>query len=544
MPAARAVVRERQERCSEVMRRPLLLSGFMASGKSALGRLVAERSGRELIDLDTRIERRAGRSVSEIFAERGESAFRALEAEALGELLDAAQPAVVALGGGALLARSQRLRAIDAAVVVTLTASLEETLRRAERQPGQRPLLDGADARARVESLLELRAPAYAECHATLDTTTGSPEALAERLLEIWRRDGVGVASGEHSYSVEIGSSIALEGVRSWASRATLVLLISDTNVAPLHAAPLLEALGGPGKVDRIELPAGEAHKTLSTVESIWRRASALGADRSSLFVGLGGGVVTDIAGFAAAGWMRGVRWVGIPTTLLAMVDASVGGKTAVDLGQAKNCVGAFWQPSQVFCDVSYSATEPGRGSSALSEVVKTALIGDPPLLDYMEQNVARVLARDPEVITELVRRCVRVKARVVGEDARELGFRAALNLGHTFGHALESVAGFERLSHGEAISLGLVAALRVGQRLGVTPSGLAERVTALLERLALPTDLSREPLAEAAKLIGLDKKRRGKSVKFVLVRAAGSIEFRSLELAELERIAPDLARA
>jgi 3-dehydroquinate synthetase len=138
----------------------------------------------------------------------------------------------------------------------------------------------------------------------------------------------------------------------------------------------------------------------------------------------------------------------------------------------------------------------------------------------------------------------VRVKARVVGEDARELGFRAALNLGHTFGHALESVAGFERLSHGEAISLGLVAALRVGQRLGVTPSGLAERVTALLERLALPTDLSREPLAEAAKLIGLDKKRRGKSVKFVLVRAAGSIEFRSLELAELERIAPDLARA
>jgi shikimate kinase / 3-dehydroquinate synthase len=515
----------------------------MGTGKSTLGRLVAQRSGHELVDLDALIERRAGRRVSEIFAERGEAAFRALESEALAELLAAAQPVVVALGGGALLSRSQRLRAMDAAVVVTLTASVEETLRRSELQPGQRPLLDSADARSRIESLLESRALAYAECHQSLDTTSAAPEALVARLLEIWRRDGVGVASGEASYSVEIGSGIALDGVRPWAAAATRVLLISDQNVAPLHAAPLLEALGGAGKVDLIELPAGEAHKTLATVERIWQRASALGADRSSLFVGLGGGVVTDITGFAAASWMRGVRWVGIPTTLLAMVDASVGGKTAVDLGQAKNCVGAFWQPSQVFCDVAFSVTEPVRGNTALSEVVKTALIGDPPLLAYIEQNVARVLGRDPEVIEELVRRCVRVKARVVGEDARELGYRAALNLGHTIGHALESVSGFDRLSHGEAVSLGLVAALRVGQQLGVTPAGLVQRVTILLERLGLPTDLSREPLAEAAKLIGLDKKRKGKSVKFVLVRDAGGIEFRALPLEELERMASTLGR-
>ncbi|HTV23359.1 MAG TPA: 3-dehydroquinate synthase family protein, partial [Polyangiaceae bacterium] len=224
-------------------------------------------------------------------------------------------------------------------------------------------------------------------------------------------------------------------------------------------------------------------------------------------------------------------------------VDASVGGKTAVDLGQAKNCVGAFWQPSQVFCDVAFSVTEPARGNTALSEVVKTALIGDAPLLDYLEQHASRVCARDPEVITEIVRRCVRVKARVVSEDAREQGFRAALNLGHTFGHALEAVAGFDRLTHGEAISLGLVAALRVGERLGVTTRPLTQRVTTLLERLGLPTDLSREPLAPAAALIGLDKKRKGSGVKFVLARDAGHIEFRSLELRELERMAPDLAR-
>jgi shikimate kinase len=204
----------------------------MASGKSALGRLVAERAGLELVDLDAQIERRAGRSVSQIFAEQGEAAFRALEADALGELLRAARPAVVALGGGALLARAQRLRAMDAAVVVTLTASVEETLRRAKRQPGQRPLLDGPNARERIEGLLELRAPAYAECHASLDTTSAAPEVLADRLLEIWRRDAVGVASGEHSYSVQIGSSIALDGARAWASRATRVLLVSDTSAA------------------------------------------------------------------------------------------------------------------------------------------------------------------------------------------------------------------------------------------------------------------------------------------------------------------------
>jgi shikimate kinase / 3-dehydroquinate synthase len=526
------------------MRRPLLLNGFMASGKTTLGRRVAARAGREFLDLDALIEARTGQRVSEIFASRGEPAFRQLEAEALEEILAAGRPTVVALGGGALLSRARRLRAIDAAVVVTLSVSSEEIVRRCAGEPGQRPLLDGADAMQRVESLLELRAPAYAECHAQIEATREAPDVLVERVLDVWQRDGIGVAAGEQSYAVEIGPNIAQSGIARWSESASRVLLVSDSNVAPLHGPALIAALGGETKVETVELPAGEAHKTLASVETIWRRASAIGADRSTLFVGLGGGVVTDIAGFAAAGWMRGVRWVGIPTTLLAMVDASVGGKTAVDLGQAKNCVGAFWQPSHVFCDVAYSRTEPVRGNSALSEVVKTALIGDPALLDALETNAERVLARDPDVISEIVRRCVRVKARVVGEDAREQGFRAALNLGHTFGHALEAVAGYDRLSHGEAISLGLIAALRLGSRLGVTRRELAERVTALLERLGLPTDLSNEPLERAAALIGLDKKRRGSSVKFVLVRAPGEILFRTLELRELERVAAELAHA
>jgi shikimate kinase/3-dehydroquinate synthase len=525
------------------MLRPLLLNGFMASGKSTVGRLIAERAGCPFVDLDERVEARAGLRVAEIFAQHGERSFRQWEAEALQEVLEAGRREVVALGGGALLVRARRLQALDRAVVVGLSVDADEVLRRAAAQPGQRPLLAGGNPAEHVEQLLEERAGAYAECHARLETAGRTPEELAARALELWQRDGVAVAAGEHSYQVEIGAGFASQRLAEWTRGRSRVLLISDRNVAPLHAERVREALGGNQHVELIELPAGEMYKTLATVESIWKRASALSADRSSLFVGLGGGVVTDITGFAAASWMRGVPWLALPTTLLSMVDASVGGKTAVDLGQAKNCVGAFWQPSAVFCDVDYCATEPARGLTALSEVVKTALIGDPGLLELVEQKSAAVLRREPGVTAELVRRSIRVKARVVGQDAREQGIRAALNLGHTFGHALEAAAGFDRLSHGEAISLGLVAALRLGQRLAVTSEQLVARVTRLLARLGLPTNLREEPLEQAAELLQLDKKKRGKRIKFVLVREPGQIEFRNLEIGELVRLSGDLAR-
>jgi shikimate kinase/3-dehydroquinate synthase len=248
---------------------------------------------------------------------------------------------------------------------------------------------------------------------------------------------------------------------------------------------------------------------------------------------------VTDITGFAAATFMRGIRWVALPTTLLAMVDASVGGKTGVDLGQGKNTVGAFWQPAGVLCDCDLEATEPERGYvSALAEVVKTALIGDAELFDLVERQAAGVRARSPELVAEMVRRCVRVKARIVGLDERESGLRAVLNLGHTLGHAFEAAAGFDRLTHGEAVSLGLVAALRVGEALGETPKALRERTVQLLDSFGLPTDLAREPIEQAVALVALDKKRTGKSIRFVVAKAPGAVELRDLPLADLERVA------
>jgi shikimate kinase/3-dehydroquinate synthase len=516
----------------------------MATGKSTVGRLLAERVGSPFIDLDARLEARLGTKIPEFFARRGEAAFRAEERSELARILAEARdgaPPVVALGGGALLARDARLDAIDRAVVVTLSASPAEIARRAGARSG-RPLLDAPDPAQRALELLAQRRPAYVEAHAVLATDGRTPEQVAEAALVEWRRDAIAVAAGEHSYVVEVGRGL-LPRLGELAAGASIPLFVSDRNVEPLHGVAARSALGAPARqVAEIILSAGEREKHVGSVEQIWRAALAAGADRRSVFVGLGGGVVTDMTGFAAATYLRGVRWIGVPTTLLAMVDASVGGKTGVDLEQAKNAVGAFWQPRGVLCDAELEATEPARGyTSALAEVVKTAIIGDKELFELLEGEQAAVRARRADIVSEMVRRSVRVKARIVGLDERESGLRAVLNLGHTLGHALEAEAGFERLTHGEAVSLGLVAALRIGAELGQTPRSLVERVGRLLATLGLPTDLGREPVRAATELISLDKKRAGSRVRFVVARDLGDVDTLDLELAELSAIARNL---
>jgi 3-dehydroquinate synthetase len=242
---------------------------------------------------------------------------------------------------------------------------------------------------------------------------------------------------------------------------------------------------------------------------------------------------------------MRGVPWVSASTNLQGMVDASVGGKTAVDLPGAKNCVGAFWQPLRVLCDVRHLSSEPERSyRGALSEVIKTALIGDAALLELLEQEAEAVLARDLDLLARVVRRCIAVKANIVSRDEREGSLRAALNLGHTLGHALESYGGYGHLTHGEAVSLGLVAALGIGQRLGVGSAELSQRVVGLLTRFGLPVNLAEQPLREAASLVVNDKKKSGAHVRFVLCQEPGRIEFRSLEVAELVGLAGALVAA
>ncbi len=314
----------------------------MASGKSTVGPLLAERAGVPLVDLDAAVEQRAGKPIAELFRSQGEAAFRKLERELLLAELEDPTPRVLAVGGGALMSRSIRLCALEATVVVTLDAPFEALRERAAGST-HRPLFDES-----ARELFEARAAAYAEAHARVDATR-PPAQVVDAVLDVWEREPVCVAAGLRSYSVDVGADIVVERAVAATQGATSVLLVSDINVAPLHASPVRAALEASGRrPTSLLLPAGEEHKTLGSLERVWQAAHDARLDRRGMVLALGGGVVTDIAGFAASGWLRGVRWAALPSTLLAMVDASVGGKTAVDFGVAKNAVGAFWQPGAV----------------------------------------------------------------------------------------------------------------------------------------------------------------------------------------------------
>jgi len=340
----------------------------------------------------------------------------------------------------------------------------------------------------------------------------------------------VGVELGARRYDVRIGTLTP-----ETAAAALAAALVPVTGVAVLvdeavgarspRVAPLVAALSArlPG-VKRFDLRAGEACKTLAEIERTTEWLAREGFDRAGAVIGIGGGAATDHAGFAAAVYLRGVRVALVPTTLLAMVDASVGGKTAVDLPAGKNLVGAFHQPSAVVADLGFLETLPARELRAgLAEVVKCGFIADARLLEVLEALPAGATSgRLPaEVTAELVARAVRVKAEVVAEDETESGRRAILNFGHTVGHALEAASGYGLL-HGEAVGLGMLAALSLGEARGVTPPTLAPRARALLERLELPVDLAARLSPEVLARVSVDKKRRGGAIKFVFCSAVG----------------------
>jgi shikimate kinase/3-dehydroquinate synthase len=518
----------------------LLLNGFMGAGKSSVGRLCAQRAGVAFVDLDEAIAARAGMSVPDLFLAEGEATFRRREADELARLLGEPGRRVIALGGGSLLDLARRRAALAQARVVTLAAR-PETL--ATRTPGPgRPLLDGArDRLGRIRELLASRSDVYAEAHAQVITDGRTVGEVADAVLEAWTRTIIAVPLGARTYSVRFCAGQPDEAGRVVAGLSpSQTFVVTDGNVRRLWGEVLEGALAHHGVAPRatVVLDPGEEHKNLASVERALAAMVDAGADRDAVVIGHGGGVVTDIAGFAAATLLRGVRWVGVPTTLLAMVDASVGGKTGVDLGLAKNAVGAFHQPAGVVVDVASVATESPRAyASGLAEVVKSAAIGDAELFEHLEAEAHAVLERSVDRVEALAFRSVAVKAAIVSRDERESGDRALLNFGHTVGHALEAEGGFTRLTHGEAVALGMVAALRVGISEGVTSPALADRVVRLLARLGLPTDLDAQPLGSALPLVTLDKKRRRGSVRFVLVRDLGDAVIREIDPAALPQL-------
>ena len=485
------------------MMRPLLVVGPPGSRRSEFAGLVARRVSCRVKEADT-------------------TALEVLLAKGVNE------STVVDVASEAWLDRLTRVRALDRSVVVSVESKLGS---------------DGVSTTGGVDLWRYVTVP-FRESHQIVSYSSEGREAAVDRVVEVWRRDPIAVAAGERSYVIDVGQGIFEARCESLLARDVPTLLVTDSNVEKLYGERVRHVLVRAGSRPVVAVfAAGEEQKHLGTLQRILEEAQRGGIDRSCRVLAFGGGVVTDVGGFVAATWMRGLQWISAPTTLLGMVDASVGGKTAVDLGDGKNAVGAFWQPSGVICDVQWLRSESDRNySSALAEVVKTAIIGDPELFTLLEENSDSVISRDAVFMVDVVRRCIRVKARIVGLDERELGLRAVLNLGHTIGHALEAVGGLGRRTHGEAVSLGLVAACRLGVRLGMTPASMGERVVLLLRKLGLPSELGAEELREASGIVGLDKKRMGSSVKFVFVRELGDVVVRPVALEELRSLMPELA--
>ncbi|MDB4985264.1 MAG: 3-dehydroquinate synthase [Myxococcaceae bacterium] len=518
----------------------VFLSGPMGSGKSRIARALAELWRTAPVDLDERIEKLAGASVAQVFERQGEARFRSLELEALDRVLADPAARVIALGGGTVTQREARRRLLAQGTLITLRASLD-TLCARVGSGRDRPLLHGGDVRERLTALLLQRAEAYAECHAEVDTDGREPAQLAQEIDRVVSAQPIVVPMGLRTYRVEVGPGVrhALpERVRA-ASSGQHVVLVTDTGVREPWGVRLERNLREAGKaVSLVCLSAGEEHKNIESVAQIWDAALDAGVDRDALVVAVGGGVVGDMAGFAAATILRGIACGQVPTTLLAMVDSAVGGKTGIDRRQGKNLIGAFQQPRFVLCDTEMLSTLPlVERRAGLAEVVKSAWLDSEASVALLENSAQALVAGEFEATGEAVRMSVQLKARVVTEDEHETGARALLNLGHTVGHAIEAASGFGGLRHGECVSLGMVAAFRLGVRLGRAQPAEAERVTRLLDRLGLPVAVDRYLDERTLAFIGADKKRKGGKVRFIVPGAPGQTEIVALTEAEVKRL-------
>lgn len=482
----------------------IILTGFMGVGKSTVGAIVALMLKREFVDMDCLLEARASMTIAQIFAKQGEAAFRALERQLAFELAQR-KTLVIATGGGTLIDAEVRaalggsgkifcLNADAAALHFRLTAS------------GERPLAPN------WQELYAARREVYARMPHQIETMGKTPEQLASEIIAL-DETALYVKTPVGGYPIVLGDGL-LKQIPKDAERLGLtghVIVVSNETVAPLYGEALVKSLP---RADLITVPDGEKHKTLGTVRQLYDAMLAHGADRSSTLLALGGGVIGDMAGFAAATYMRGIRFVQAPTSLLAMVDASVGGKVGVDLPQGKNLIGAFKQPETVLLDTDTLKTLPEtQWRCGMAEVIKHGLIAQPALLE------PELWA--PEQAARLLRQAIQVKIDVVAADPFEHGIRAHLNLGHTFGHAIEKVTQFA-VPHGEAVAIGIVKAALLSRNLGMIDDALVSRIQRLLRHIGLPTDIQLDAERWYAAM-ATDKKWKAGVPRLVLLKGVGA---------------------
>jgi shikimate kinase/3-dehydroquinate synthase len=516
--------------------RSIVLVGLMGAGKTSIGRRLAARLGLPFRDADAEIELAAGCTIPELFSRYGEGDFRAGERRVIRRLLSG-DPLVLAFGGGAFMDPETRAAVRAESVSVWLRCPLQTLVRRVAGRDNRPLLADGNPAEI-LQRLIDLRYPVYAEADVIVDCMDESPDATTNRVMSAllaWRpARQLSVVLPSTSYDVLIGDGLlaragALLAPRMEQKRA---IVVTDDVVARLHLPALLRGLGETGvATQQIVVPQGEASKSLASWQGVVDQLLEARVERRTTVIALGGGVVGDLAGFAAATTLRGLPFVQVPTTLLAQVDSSVGGKTAVNTAQGKNLVGAFYQPRMVLADTGTLATLPPRELRAgYAEIAKAGLIADTALFAWCEANGAAVVDGDRDAQAEAIMRACAFKAAVVGDDEREEkpnDGRALLNLGHTFGHALEAEYGYSGgLLHGEGVAVGLGLAFRLSARLGHCAAEEAERVVSHIAAMGMPAELNMlNRRLSAETLIAhmrRDKKVRDGALQFVLARGIG----------------------
>lgn len=528
-------------------RNRIYLIGFSGAGKSSVGRSTARLLGWRFEDADERIVERAGKAVERIFAEDGEPAFRELE-RAVIAMFAREENVVVSTGAGSVMHDQSLGGMLSSGLVVALEARPETIYRRlshiAELDGAEamaRPMLQSDDPLGRIESLKRERQWAYAHAHWTVHTDDLTVEQAVLEVVRAWRRLGAPSAWDDDAdlaatvrleqgaYPVFVGWDTLEEQLgrrlvqTGFSGRA---FIVCDSNVVHPYGRAAQRSLHSAGiEMGLFTFPAGEANKSLATATVLYEWLAERKAERRDAIVAVGGGVVGDLAGYVAATFLRGVRVVQVPTSLTAMVDSSIGGKTGVDLPVAKNMVGAFHHPSMVLTDVSALRTLPERAlREGWAEAVKHGLALEAGLVDLYEEHADALQALDPELTTRAVAWNAAVKARIVSADERETsGLRQLLNYGHTIGHGVEAAAGYDAYLHGEAVAIGMTGAARLGMLEGVTPPELVERQASLIARFGLPSAYMGVDPDAIIEAMSRDKKTTAGQISWVLLDGVGS---------------------
>lgn len=522
----------------------IFLAGFMGTGKSAIGQKLAQNLHYQFLDTDSMIQKTVGKTISEIFAQEGEKAFRKQEAKIIDQICPR-QKVVVALGGGAVC-NQRNLNKIRRAGLLILLRASEATLLKRLQGDGSRPLLQGngrtGDLSATLQGLLERREKFYGQIPWQIATDGKTPAAIARQIQRLYpvENNALWVHLGERSYPLYFArqSLGLLSDLLAQHFHSSKVILVTNTTLDRPYGIPMLRRLKKDFQVKKVILPDGERYKNLKTVQKLYKALLDSKVDRRTPLIALGGGVLGDMVGFAAASFLRGIPFVQIPTTLLAQVDSSIGGKTGVDLPEGKNLVGAFYQPKFVVIDETFLKTLPKRQLvGGMAEVIKYAAIFDAKLFRNLEENLEFYLEKPGERMEAIVRRCCEWKGWVVENDELETkGIRSKLNFGHTLGHAIESLTHYKKYTHGEAIAMGMVFAAEASQRMTGLSDRAVTRLRNLLVRAGLPSQMPNFSKAQYLKALVQDKKRVSSRLNFVYLEKIGKSTVLPTPMEELKR--------